>query len=97
MVTPNVIFCLATQILSLISAYQFGKPPDKLRQLLEQKAETNLELADIKSVNLEFVKHSKLSRKVIKIEKEIETIQLTSAPRIKKVKYVSRVFRVGNL
>jgi hypothetical protein len=54
-----------------------------------------IEIASIKSVNLDFVKHSLLTRKVIKIEKKIETFQSQHAPKVTKVKNFFRVFRVS--
>lgn len=53
-----------------------------------------IELAKIKSVQLEFVKHSLLSRKVISIEKKIENIQVLYAPRLLRVKKIFRILRV---
>lgn len=55
-----------------------------------------MELAKIKSVQLEFVKHSLLSRKVISIEKKIENIQVLYSPRLLRVKKIFRVLRVRN-
>ena len=55
-----------------------------------------MELAKIKSVQLEFVKHSLLSRKVISIEKKIENIQVLYSPRLLRVKKIFRILRVRN-
>ena len=59
------------------------------------QVETALEVASIKSVNLEFVRHSLLTRKVIKIEKRIEVIQSEYAPKAIKVKNFFRICRVS--
>lgn len=57
--------------------------------------DTTLEIASIKSVNLEFVRHSLLNRKLIKIDKRLETIQFEQGPKSKKVKNVLRILRVS--
>lgn len=51
-------------------------------------------MVSIKSVNLEFVRHSLLTRKVIKIEKRIETIESDHAPKVLKIKKNFRISRV---
>ena len=61
---------------------------------ITNQVETALEVASIKSVNLEFVRHSLLTRKAIKIEKRIETIQFEHAPKAIKIKNFFRICRV---
>lgn len=61
------------------------------------QAEASIELAGIKSIHVEFVRHSLLSRKIIKIEKRIETIQAEYKPKALRVKNVFRILRVSIL
>ena len=56
--------------------------------------ETKIELSRIKSVQLELVKHSKLSRALIKYEKDLEAIQSQYAPKALQVKKIFRIIRV---
>ena len=63
-------------------------------QLETDKYIAQSELAKIKSVQLEFVKHSLLSRKVISIEKKIENIQALYSPRLLSVRKIFRIIRV---
>jgi hypothetical protein len=86
---------LVYEVIRILAAFYLSKPSDELRLLKIQKAETTLEVASIKSVNLEFVRHSLLTRKVIKIEKMIETITADHAPKALKVKNYLRIFRVS--
>ena len=44
-----------------------ARPSDEARKLEITIAETQLELSQIKSVQVEFVRHSLLSRKIIKV------------------------------
>lgn len=53
------------------------------------------EVSAIKSVQLELVKHSLATRKVIKIEKEIEAIKESFIPASKNMKNSFRIVRVG--
>mmetsp|Transcript_11847 Transcript_11847/g.11496 ORF Transcript_11847/g.11496 Transcript_11847/m.11496 type:complete len:172 (+) Transcript_11847:138-653(+) len=82
------------EFIRIFIAFFLSKPSDELRQLKIQKGETALEVVSIKSVNLEFVRHSLLTRKVIKIEKRIETIEMDHAPKVLAIKKNFRIFRV---
>jgi hypothetical protein len=62
---------------------------------MAEKLQAQKEVAQIKSVQLELVKHSLLTRKVIKLEKEIEKLQQSVQPTSLKVKYYSRIIRVS--
>jgi hypothetical protein len=64
--------------------------------LNNEKIDVTLQLSDIKSVQLEFVKHSLLSRKKIKLEKEIENLQLEQAPKVRRVKRFGRIVKVNS-
>ena len=51
------------------------------------------QIAQVKSIQLEFVKHSKLMRQNIKIEKEVEAIKEKQVPKSKFIKTVLQVTR----
>lgn len=53
------------------------RAPRELSSLLSKKADLKIQMTTIKSIQLEFVKHSKLSRSMIKIDKEIEVLSGT--------------------
>lgn len=77
-----------------IKAFQLARPSSEVTKLEDSKIEAQLELAKIKSVQLEFVKHSKLSRSIIKIEKQLEAIQAQYLPKAQKVRRYLRGIRV---
>ena len=60
-----------------------------------EKYEAQAELSTIKSVQLEFVRHSLLTRKVIKAEKQLELIQSQYLPKVQKVRRYLRIIRVN--
>ena len=49
-----------------------AKPSKKYKELISSKNVITSELKEIKSLQLEFVRHSLLSRRIIKIDKEID-------------------------
>lgn len=71
-----------------------ARPSSEANVLEVKKLETQIELSKIKSMQQEFVKHAKLSRSIIKFEKEIETIQAQYAPKALRVKKAMRIIRV---
>lgn len=87
---------LAFEVLRMIIAYVLARPSSKVIQLECDKYDAMAEVGKIRSVQLEFVKHSKLTRKVIALEKEIETLQAQYFPRLLKVRKVFRVLRVSS-
>lgn len=89
-----VAICLLLEIFRIGLAYIMSKPSNKIQKLEEEKIATSLELATVKNVQVDFVRHSKLKRKMIKIEKEIEGLKDEIAPRLKKVKNLFRILRL---
>uniref|UniRef100_A0A7S3HTN5 Tail-anchored protein insertion receptor WRB n=1 Tax=Spumella elongata TaxID=89044 RepID=A0A7S3HTN5_9STRA len=83
----------AFEVLRMIIAYVLARPSSKVIQLESDKYDAMAELGKIRSVQLELVKHSKLTRKVIAIEKDIEKLQAQYFPRLLKVRKVFRVLR----
>ena len=59
--------------------------------------EVQKELCGIKSIQQQFVKHSKLSRKKLKLEKEIGDIKAGQIPKITKAKNVLNYLKVGDV
>jgi hypothetical protein len=96
----NQMFALQTTALimlfefcRIVFGYFLCKPPKELAKLEAERYEIQQELATIKSVNLEFVRHSLLSRKVIKIEKSIDDLKAAEAPRLSRAKGFFRILR----
>jgi hypothetical protein len=84
-----------SHLLWIFSAYLLGGPSSKIFELEDQKAAAQIELASIKSVQLELVRHSKLERQVIKLDKEIETLKASQAPKGQKIRSTLRTVRVS--
>jgi predicted RNase H-like nuclease (RuvC/YqgF family) len=81
----------------VFSAFLVAKPSNKIQKLKDEKFALNLELAKIKSIQASLVQHSKLNRKVIKLDKEIEKLEIETGPKHKKVKKLFRFIRVLQL
>lgn len=75
--------------------YIIAGPSSKVTELEKEKVVTQIELRSIKSVQLELVRHSKLERKVIKIDKEIEGIKALQEPKIASTRKILRIARVS--
>lgn len=77
------------------AGYLLAGPSSKIGALETEKLLVLKELRGIKSVQLELVRNSKLERKVIKIDKEIEAIKAEQEPKIAKTKKMLRFLRVS--
>lgn len=77
------------------AGYLIAGPSSKINELEKEKILVQIELRAIKSVQLELVKNSKLERKVIKIDKEIETLNAQQEPKVEKTRKVLRILRVS--
>lgn len=77
-----------------MSAFFLAQPSAEAKKLELEKYEAQAELSTIKSVQLEFVRHSLLTRKVIKAEKQLELIQSQYLPKVQKVRRYLRIIRV---
>lgn len=75
-------------------AFFFAQPSAEAKKLEVEKYEVQAELSTIKSVQLEFVRHSLLTRKVIKAEKQLELIQSQYLPKVQRVRRYLRIIRV---
>lgn len=76
------------------TVYIFTRLPTAYYDKEKDLADAKRELATVKSIQLELVRHSRLSRRVIKIEKEMEQIQQSHAPLSAQVKQILRIARV---
>lgn len=86
---------LTFELLRILIAYILAADPSELKQAREEKLALQSELATIKSVQLEFVRHSLLSRKVIKLEKQIDEIAVRQGPlriRVQRALQILRLF-----
>lgn len=83
------------EVLRLIIAYFVAAPPKKVKELEQQRMEAKIKIASIKSVQVELVRHSKLQREVIKIDKELETLQANQQPKFDKLKKIMHIARVS--
>jgi hypothetical protein len=89
------LFAVLFEVLRMGIAFFLAKPSSEVMKLESDKFDAQAEVAKIKSVQLEFVKHSLLTRKVISIEKKIETLQALYFPRLLKVRKICRIARVS--
>jgi hypothetical protein len=69
-------------------------PPKELKAAEIELKDTRIALCKVKSIQVEFVKHSKLSRKSLKLEKDIERIKDEMVPKIAGVKGVLGYLKV---
>ncbi len=79
------------------AGYFFGTPSEEIRVLNETKAQISKEVSEIRSIHLDLVNHSKLTRKIIKIDKQIAALKEAHVPRFQKVRKIGRVVRVRGL
>ena len=87
-------FVLAFELLRILVAYLLAADPSELRSAREERLALQAELATIKSVQLEFVRHSLLSRKVIKLEKQIDEISERQGPLRTRVQRTLQLLRL---
>ena len=66
---------MVMELLFQIVVSFLARPSKKYYDLLDEKDRTEFELKQIKSLQVEFVKHSLLSRRIIKLDKDIEVIR----------------------
>eukprot|EP01038_Epipyxis_sp_PR26KG_P012522 gene12522-16795_t len=78
----------------ILLAFLLARPSSEANRIASEKLAAQVELRTIKSIQVELVRHSKLTRKVIKCDKELETIQATYAPKAQKVRSIFRTLRV---
>lgn len=71
-----------------------SKPPKEIQQLLEESRQIKADVASIKSIQLELVRHSKLTRKLIKVEKELERVKSEQTPIVDKWRTITKYARV---
>lgn len=77
----------------ILIGYVLARPSSETKKLEAEKVEVQIALAKIKSVQLEFVEHSLLSRKVIKIDKQLSAICEAYIPKAQRAKKIMRIFR----
>ena len=88
----GVVF--AYELFRILIAYALAADPSELKQVREEKLALQAELATIKSVQLEFVRHSLLSRRVIKLEKQIDEIVEKQGPLRIRVQRALQILRL---
>lgn len=88
------VFALIFEIVFFNLEQYVTQPPSELKTIANQITETKQDLCKIKSIQLELVKHSKLTRRLIKLEKQTESIKEEQAPRVAKWQYIMTVARV---
>lgn len=66
----------------------------KQRKLEKERLEVSAELASIKSIQLELVRNSKLERKIIQIDKELDTLKADATPKGALTKKIFRALRL---
>jgi hypothetical protein len=82
------------ELFRIVLGYLSAAPPSAIRVLEKQKLDLHLEIASIKSIQVELVRHAKLERQVIKIGKELEGLKATLQPKTEKMKKVMKIVRV---
>jgi hypothetical protein len=85
---------LIFEVLRIAIAYFLASDSQELKKARADKIEAQLEIAQIKSVQLEFVKHSLLSRKVIKCDRLMEDINEKLTPKKDRIQLIFRITRM---
>ena len=88
-----VIVPVFVEFLKNFLAYLFGRASDKYLKLKKDLFVKNEEKKGIKSMQQEFVRHSKLERDIIAIEKQIDAITANEGPKSEKINFILRTFR----
>jgi hypothetical protein len=89
------VLALVFEVLRMGIAFFLARPSSEILKLESDKFDAQAEVAKIKSVQLELVKHSKLTRSIISIEKKIENLQAAYYPRLLLVRKICRIVRVS--
>ena len=74
--------------------YFFVSQHSQSAKLEKEKIRIQMELSQIKSIQLELVRHSKLERNLIKIDKELEKLKANQIPKEKQMKFHFQIARV---
>lgn len=88
-----VLLCLGFELFRILLAFFLAADSSELKTTIAEKASVQAELALIKSIQLEFVQHSLLTRKLIKYDKKLEEIQEKQLPLRSKTRTALRVLR----
>jgi hypothetical protein len=87
-------FAFAFETLRVLLGLIAGREPKIIYELTRERYRVLAKLADIKSVQVDFVANSLLERKKIKIEKEIETQKMNFTDNMPGIKRVFRIIRI---
>lgn len=90
----GVIFAFLFELVLLAIDSYLHLPPKELKIYESELKETRLALCKVKSIQVEFVKHSKLSRKALKLEKDIERVKELQVPKIDRIKGMIGYFKI---
>lgn len=71
-----------------------SQPSDELQETLQERINIHQELSNIKSVQLQLVQHSKLTRKDIVLEKKIAKLRENQSNGLTRLKHVFIFIRV---
>eukprot|EP01040_Poterioochromonas_malhamensis_P001193 gene1193-1266_t len=89
-----ILVPIVFEVIRIIFGYSFVGQSSQIAKLEKEKLQIQYELSTIKSIQLELVRHSKLERNLIKIDKEIEKLKASQIPKEKKMK---SYFQIGRL
>ena len=87
-------FAFAFELLRVLLGFIVGREPRQVNEFTRERFRVLAKLADIKSVQLDFVTNSLLERKKIKLEKEIETLKDEHKDRLPGIKRLFRFLRI---
>lgn len=81
----------------LFAGSYFSHPSDELHEILQERTKLHIELSNIKSIQLQFVQHSKLSRQIISLDKKITKHRENQSHSLTKLKHAFLLIRVNIL
>lgn len=91
----SIIVAFLFEGIRIAIAFFLASDSQELRKMYAERKEAQIEIGLIKSIQLEFVRHSLLSRKIIKYDKQIEDVLEKQVPFKSRVQTVFRVLRVA--
>lgn len=89
-----VIIAFLFEAIRIGYGYFFVSQHSQSAKLEKEKIRIQMELSQIKSIQLELVRHSKLERNLIKIDKELEKLKANQIPKEKQMKFHFQIARI---
>ena len=87
-------FAFIFELLRVLFGFIMGREPKQVLEFTKERFRVMAKLAEIKSVQVDFVANSLLERKKIKLEKELERVKDEHKESLPGIKRVFRILRI---